>query len=111
MKFLGGTDELEELTVPEDSGEDTSGASLLTRTTTTSTGSLCFQVPEEYTTNPSHATSSTVLSTYVLSTKSVLEEYDVPKNFSMVWPGVYRSSFPAESNFPYLKMLKLKTIL
>ncbi|KAK6347670.1 hypothetical protein TWF718_005509 [Orbilia javanica] len=113
MKFLGGVEELEEVTIPEDSGDDTttSGASLLSRTNTTSTGSLCFQIPEESSVLSSHATSPTTLSTYTLSSKSILEEYDVPKNFSMVWPGVYRSSFPAESNFSYLKMLKLKTVL
>ncbi|KAK6518867.1 hypothetical protein TWF281_003558 [Arthrobotrys megalospora] len=112
MKFLGGMDELDEVTVPEDSGDDTnSGASLLSRTNTTSTGSLCFQIPEESNALSAHATSPTTLSTYTLSSKSILEEYDVPKNFSMVWPGVYRSSFPAEANFSYLKMLKLKTVL
>ncbi|KAK6334269.1 hypothetical protein TWF730_003483 [Orbilia blumenaviensis] len=143
MKFLGGMDELDgtwsssqaniaevtrisggiqahqtnsatEVTVPEDSGDDTtgtSGASILSRTNTTSTGSLCFQIPEESNALSHHATSHTTLSTYTLSSKSILEEYDVPKNFSMVWPGVYRSSFPAESNFSYLKMLKLKTVL
>lgn len=141
MKFLGGVEELEgmrssshpksaeaarsfgdiraqqtnpatEVTVPEDSGDDTtaSGASLLSRTNTTSTGSLCFQIPEESNALSPHA-ASTTLSTYTLSSKSILEEYDVPKNFSMVWPGVYRSSFPAEANFSYLKMLKLKTVL
>ncbi|KAF3917520.1 hypothetical protein ABW21_db0209691 [Orbilia brochopaga] len=107
MKFLGSPDELEDLTAPEDSGDDTSGASLLTRTNTTSTGSFCFHIPEDSTLSVPHMS----LSTYTLSTKSYVEEYDVPKNFSMVWPGVYRSSFPAESNFPYLQMLKLKTIL
>ncbi|KAF3095631.1 hypothetical protein TWF103_010097 [Orbilia oligospora] len=113
MKFLGGMEELEEVSVPEDSGDDTtiSGASLLSRTNTTSTGSLCFQIPEESNALLPHATSLTTLSTYTLSSKSILEEYDVPKNFSMVWPGVYRSSFPAEANFSYLKMLKLKTVL
>ncbi|KAK6499595.1 hypothetical protein TWF481_009960 [Arthrobotrys musiformis] len=103
-----------EVMVPENSGDDTttSGASLLSRTNTTSTGSLCFQIPEEANALSLHATSpTTTLSTYTLSSKSILEEYDVPKNFSMVWPGVYRSSFPAEANFSYLKMLKLKTVL
>ncbi|KAK6497978.1 hypothetical protein TWF506_004223 [Arthrobotrys conoides] len=113
MRFLGGMEELEEASVPEDSGDDTttSGASLLSRTNTTSTGSLCFQIPEESNALLAHATSLTTLSTYTLSSNSILEEYDVPKNFSMVWPGVYRSSFPAEANFSYLKMLKLKTVL
>ncbi|EPS35690.1 hypothetical protein H072_10850 [Dactylellina haptotyla CBS 200.50] len=111
MKFLGGGEELEELNLPDDSEDDASGASLLTRTNTTSTGSLCFQIPEESGLNSPQATSPTILPAYTLSTKSMLEEYDVPRNFSMVWPGVYRSSFPAKANFPYLKMLKLKTIL
>ncbi|KAK6524285.1 hypothetical protein TWF694_005939 [Orbilia ellipsospora] len=111
MKFLGGVEELEDLPALEESGDDTSSASFLTRTNTTSTSSMCFQIPEESRVNSLQTTSPTLLSTYTLSTTSVLEEYDVPKNFSMVWPGVYRSSFPAEPNFPYLKMLKLKTVL
>ncbi|KAF3936665.1 hypothetical protein ABW19_dt0209318 [Dactylella cylindrospora] len=112
MKFLGeGDDELEEITALEDSGDDASGASLLSRTNTASTGSLCFQISGESTVSDAAAASETSLSTYTLSTKNVIAEYEVPKNFSMVWPGVYRSSFPAEANFSYLKMLKLKTIL
>ena len=34
-----------------------------------------------------------------------------PNNFALVFPGVYRSSFPKKKNFPFLKTLKLKTIL
>lgn len=34
-----------------------------------------------------------------------------PNNFAMVFPGVYRSSFPKRKNFDFLKKLKLKTVL
>jgi len=34
-----------------------------------------------------------------------------PENFAMVVPGVYRSSFPKQKHFPFLKKLKLRTIL
>ncbi|EWC45853.1 hypothetical protein DRE_04860 [Drechslerella stenobrocha 248] len=105
MKFLRNSDELRDLTVPEDSADDdTSNAR-----TNTSTGSLCFKIPEK---TPIFAPgTATALSAQTPSIKGLVEECDVPKNFSMVWPGVYRSSFPAEANFPYLKPLKLKTIL
>jgi tyrosine-protein phosphatase SIW14 len=35
----------------------------------------------------------------------------IPENFSMVSPGIYRSSFPKRKNFSFLKKLKLKTVL
>ena len=34
-----------------------------------------------------------------------------PNNFALVFPGVYRSSFPKRKNFDFLKRLKLKTVL
>uniref|UniRef100_A0A7S2RJ85 diphosphoinositol-polyphosphate diphosphatase n=1 Tax=Rhizochromulina marina TaxID=1034831 RepID=A0A7S2RJ85_9STRA len=39
------------------------------------------------------------------------EEFFPPVNFSMVEPGVYRSSFPMKRNFSFLKRIRLKTIL
>ncbi|KAI5809684.1 tyrosine phosphatase family-domain-containing protein [Peziza echinospora] len=35
----------------------------------------------------------------------------IPENFALVWPGVYRSSFPKEETFGFVKCLKLKSIL
>ncbi|KAK9495504.1 tyrosine phosphatase family-domain-containing protein [Lipomyces doorenjongii] len=37
--------------------------------------------------------------------------YAVPENFSVVAPGIYRSSFPHAENFEYLKTKNLKSIL
>ncbi|KAK9339678.1 hypothetical protein LIPSTDRAFT_75155 [Lipomyces starkeyi NRRL Y-11557] len=37
--------------------------------------------------------------------------YAVPENFSVVAPGMYRSSFPHAENFEYLKTKNLKSIL
>ncbi|CAI8502169.1 unnamed protein product [Pichia kudriavzevii] len=37
--------------------------------------------------------------------------YTPPENFARVCEGVYRSSFPRIENFPYLKTLKLKSII
>ncbi|KAK9245965.1 tyrosine phosphatase family-domain-containing protein [Lipomyces tetrasporus] len=37
--------------------------------------------------------------------------YAVPENFSLVAPGIYRSSFPQAENFEYLKTKNLRTIL
>jgi tyrosine-protein phosphatase SIW14 len=34
-----------------------------------------------------------------------------PENFSLVFPGVFRSSFPKRKNFPFLQSLGLKTVL
>lgn len=34
-----------------------------------------------------------------------------PSNFGTVAPGVYRSSYPQEANYPFLRQLKLKTIM
>ena len=34
-----------------------------------------------------------------------------PLNFSLVSPGVYRSGYPNKKNFPFLKQLKLKSML
>ncbi|EPZ33600.1 protein-tyrosine phosphatase [Rozella allomycis CSF55] len=34
-----------------------------------------------------------------------------PENFSLVCPGVYRSSFPKKRHFPFIKKLKLKSIV
>eukprot|EP00732_Lithocolla_globosa_P004143 Lithocolla_globosa_v1_NODE_3662_length_1610_cov_22.238432.p1 type:complete len:197 gc:universal NODE_3662_length_1610_cov_22.238432:483-1073(+) len=42
---------------------------------------------------------------------TVEEELFPPENFALVSPGVYRSSFPKKKNFPFLKKLRLKTIL
>ncbi|KAF8474907.1 protein-tyrosine phosphatase [Kalaharituber pfeilii] len=35
----------------------------------------------------------------------------IPENFALVWPGVYRSSFPKEESFEFVRHLKLKSIL
>ncbi|KAJ8097017.1 tyrosine phosphatase family-domain-containing protein [Lipomyces tetrasporus] len=37
--------------------------------------------------------------------------YAVPENFSLVAPGIYRSSFPQAENFEYLKTKNLRSIL
>ncbi|KAK9323554.1 tyrosine phosphatase family-domain-containing protein [Lipomyces orientalis] len=37
--------------------------------------------------------------------------YAVPENFSLVAPGIYRSSFPHAENFEYLKTKNLRSIL
>jgi len=34
-----------------------------------------------------------------------------PDNFALVFPGVYRSSFPKRKNFDFLRKLNLKTVL
>ena len=34
-----------------------------------------------------------------------------PANFSMVWRGVYRSSFPTRKNFGFLRTLRLRSVL
>jgi len=40
------------------------------------------------------------------------QPYDVPENFSMVAPGVYRSGFPKKKHFPFLsERLRLKSII
>ncbi|KAH0558710.1 hypothetical protein GP486_004641 [Trichoglossum hirsutum] len=53
-----------------------------------------------------------------VSTISGFKEWDLdsgelvpPPNFSLVWQGVYRSSFPREDHFKHLKSLRLKSIL
>ncbi|KAK9450157.1 tyrosine phosphatase family-domain-containing protein [Limtongia smithiae] len=46
-----------------------------------------------------------------LTTVSPREEYAVPENFSMVVPGIFRSSFPHAENFAYLRLLGLKSVL
>lgn len=39
-------------------------------------------------------------------------QYEIPENFSLVAPGVYRSGFPKKKHFPFLtEKLKLKSIL
>ena len=35
----------------------------------------------------------------------------IPENFALVWNGVYRSSFPKEETFEFVRHLKLKSIL
>ncbi|KAK9459383.1 tyrosine phosphatase family-domain-containing protein [Lipomyces oligophaga] len=40
-----------------------------------------------------------------------LKDLAVPENFSMVVPGIYRSSFPRAENFEYLKSKHFKSIL
>jgi tyrosine-protein phosphatase SIW14 len=39
------------------------------------------------------------------------ELYIPPLNFSMIAKGLYRSGYPNKKNHPFLKKLKLKTIL
>ena len=39
------------------------------------------------------------------------EVYVTPINFSMVFPGVYRSGFPKKRNFSFLKKTGIKTVL
>lgn len=34
-----------------------------------------------------------------------------PKNFGIIIPGIYRSSYPQEADYPYLEKLGLKTIM
>jgi len=47
-----------------------------------------------------------------LSPPPPIEEVFVPPlNFAMVAPGVYRSGYPNKKNFPFLKKLKLKSIM
>ena len=36
---------------------------------------------------------------------------DIPENFAMVYPSVYRSSFPSKKHYPFLRSLGLKTVL
>lgn len=43
--------------------------------------------------------------------KATMNDLLAPENFSMVEPGVYRSSFPRTKNIGFLKTLKLKTVL
>jgi len=38
-------------------------------------------------------------------------EIEVLENFSMVAPGIYRSSFPKKKNYAFLKRLKIRSIL
>lgn len=43
---------------------------------------------------------------------SILPRHVIPPlNFSMVVPGVYRSGYPKEMNHPFLKLLRLKTLI
>lgn len=37
-------------------------------------------------------------------------EQQPPPNFSMVWAGVYRSAFPVQKNFSFLKQLGLRSV-
>ena len=39
------------------------------------------------------------------------EEFIPPENLAMVCKGVYRSALPKKKNFPYLKLMGLKSIL
>jgi tyrosine-protein phosphatase SIW14 len=39
------------------------------------------------------------------------EELNPPENFALVCSGVYRSAFPLKKNFPFLKKLRLKSVL
>jgi hypothetical protein len=39
------------------------------------------------------------------------EELEPMENFTLVTPGVFRSSFPKKKNFSFLKKLKLKSVL
>lgn len=46
------------------------------------------------------------------SSLAQIEEVLVPPlNFAMVAPGVYRSGYPNKRNFPFLKKLRLKSIM
>jgi tyrosine-protein phosphatase SIW14 len=46
-----------------------------------------------------------------LTVKYKDDEFIVPENFAMVEPGVYRSSFPRSKNIPFLRTLKLKSVI
>lgn len=46
-----------------------------------------------------------------LTVKYKEDELIVPENFTMVEPGVYRSSFPRSKNIPFLKTLGLKSVV
>lgn len=39
------------------------------------------------------------------------ELYIPPINFGMVCPGIFRSGFPNKKNFPFMKKIKVKTII
>ncbi|CAG8581577.1 43041_t:CDS:2 [Gigaspora margarita] len=59
------------------------------------------------------STNNSITSTHTLTNNSD-EEVKVmvpPLNFAMVAPGVYRSGHPNRKNFPFLKKLKLKSIM
>ncbi|CAG8814023.1 22362_t:CDS:2, partial [Gigaspora rosea] len=59
------------------------------------------------------STNNSITSTHTLPNNSD-EEVKVmvpPLNFAMVAPGVYRSGHPNRKNFPFLKKLKLKSIM
>lgn len=60
------------------------------------------------TTSTSSISGSSALSE---SSSSGDSEVSPPGNFAEVVPGLYRSSFPHEKHFPYLRSLGLKTIL
>lgn len=49
------------------------------------------------------------------SKESLLDEKMIipghPANFGVIVPGVYRSSYPKEADFDFIKSLKLKTIM
>ncbi|KAK7208437.1 tyrosine phosphatase family-domain-containing protein [Myxozyma melibiosi] len=49
--------------------------------------------------------------TKTVSAPGTVSGYAVPENFSMVAPGIYRSSFPQAENFEYLKKKNFKSIL
>eukprot|EP00658_Telonema_sp_P-2_P033379 TRINITY_DN24512_c0_g1_i2.p1 TRINITY_DN24512_c0_g1~~TRINITY_DN24512_c0_g1_i2.p1 ORF type:complete len:173 (+),score=59.41 TRINITY_DN24512_c0_g1_i2:90-608(+) len=42
---------------------------------------------------------------------NLYEPIEILENFSMVAPGIYRSSFPKKKHYPFLKRLRIKTIL
>lgn len=52
-----------------------------------------------------------VLSETVTAAPGDISGYAVPENFSMVVPGIYRSSFPHAENFGYLKKKNFKSVL
>lgn len=56
----------------------------------------------------SDATESTTLPTESVTGIQVPGQ---PKNFGTVAPGIYRSSYPQDADYPFLQKLRLKTIM
>lgn len=60
---------------------------------------------------PSLPSSSSMVKKDDGATEEPEEELIPPENFALVCRGVYRSAFPKKKNFPFLKKLKLKSMM